>query len=736
MKTKIINLEAEKNAEIVVLKAKKGQPGIEVDAEAGIIRNVSFITAGPAVGHGFDVDSVMLKQVEKGVNGKKKGVMVRLTHPEASFFSYTDPATVLVGRAKNAVLKSDQVRGDVHFADYADLSPSGKLKSYLLAVAEEDPEAIGLSISFVPDEFEKRTDENKQSLPPAGRIRELIAIDFVGDPAANPKGLLSRGNETKKEGTIIMNEKIKKYLMEHGMLSAGCTDEEAKAAWEALSAEQRGRMEVLAEKVEEPEVPKTSDAPETPGTPDTPETPGTPGTPETPADGGEGLSVSQQVAVGLAADRERYKGLNTLAKQSGFGDDWVSEQYLEGTSLAAAQKLALDKLAKDRKPVAGLGGSLRVGEDRDLSTLAAGITDAVCLRAGVNLEKPHERAEEFQAMRLLEMGRTYLESLGVTDARQLHTTEVASLLMVPGKLANRYPQVRSLAQSTGDFDYILEDAMGKSLRQAYEDAPTTWQIWARRAMAPDFKDIKRVAISEAPNLVARYEGQDIDYVTLSDSRETYALVEFTNGIILTRKTLINDDLDAFGRIPRLQGNAARRLEDVTAYAILTANAALADSVTLFHASHSNYTASGAAPSVATLGVGRAAMRIQTGPKSAAILNLTPRALIVPAALETTAEQLIASVVDPTKSNQTPNPFSNKLQVVTNGILDATSTTVWYLAADSNEIDTVEVCFLEGEQVPQLEQETVFGTGDRKYAIRHTVAAKAIDHRGLYKNAGA
>ena len=65
----------------------------------------------------------------------------------------------------------------------------------------------------------------------------------------------------------------------------------------------------------------------------------------------------------------------------------------------------------------------------------------------------------------------------------------------------------------------------------------------------------------------------------------------------------------------------------------------------------------------------------------------------------------------------------------------TDAATWYMAGDPNQIDTVEVCFLEDEQTPQLKQETEFDTGDAKFAITHVVAAKAIEYRGVYKNAG-
>ena len=54
----------------------------------------------------------------------------------------------------------------------------------------------------------------------------------------------------------------------------------------------------------------------------------------------------------------------------------------------------------------------------------------------------------------------------------------------------------------------------------------------------------------------------------------------------------------------------------------------------------------------------------------------------------------------------------------------------------NEIDTVEVCFLQGEEEPVLTQETDFDTDDMKFKVRHAVRAFPLDFRGLYKNVGA
>jgi len=61
---------------------------------------------------------------------------------------------------------------------------------------------------------------------------------------------------------------------------------------------------------------------------------------------------------------------------------------------------------------------------------------------------------------------------------------------------------------------------------------------------------------------------------------------------LTRKVIINDDLQAFTRVPALLGVAAAQLESNTVWGIITSNPAAVyagdkTSTALFHANHSN-----------------------------------------------------------------------------------------------------------------------------------------------------
>jgi hypothetical protein len=109
---------------------------------------------------------------------------------------------------------------------------------------------------------------------------------------------------------------------------------------------------------------------------------------------------------------------------------------------------------------------------------------------------------------------------------------------------------------------------------------------------------------------------------------------------------------------------------------------------------------------------------------------------VPSALETTAAQLIRSQFDPASSKfQVNNPFNN-LDLVVEPLLDVNSATAWYLFADRGRVVVVEVTFLQGQEQPVTRSWIDQGTLAWNYAVLHTYAAKAVDHRGGYKDNGA
>jgi len=233
---------------------------------------------------------------------------------------------------------------------------------------------------------------------------------------------------------------------------------------------------------------------------------------------------------------------------------------------------------------------------------------------------------------------------------------------------------------------------------------------------------------------------------MSDSKETYKVAKYGESFTVSWETIINDDLDALSRIPAMHGNAMRRFQNKKVYEVLTSNPLMGDGNALFsssHASGDNTSGAAAAPSVTTLNDMFVKMMTQRGLSSDAIINVVPKFVIVPVAYSATLLQLIASMSDPNAGGSaagnanTLNIYGpNGMRPITPIVepqLDASSATDWYGAADSSQIDTVELTFLSGEESPVIENEYNMKNDTYYNKIRQTFGVKAIDWRGLYRN---
>ena len=340
-------------------------------------------------------------------------------------------------------------------------------------------------------------------------------------------------------------------------------------------------------------------------------------------------------------------------------------------------------------------------------------------------------AREFRSFSLVEMARELLNARGFKTRGLSRFDIVGAALAVPPET-----QVRSGgAMSTSDFPSILANVASKLLRASYEAAPQTFRPLVRVVPAPDFKQVSRVQLGEAPQLERVAEHGEFKRGKIGDAAEKYALATYGKIVGLTRQAIINDDLSAFQTLTRAFGIAAANVESDLVWGIFIANAAMSDGVPLFHASKRNHAAPGAAISVASMGAGRQAMRLQTGLDGKTQLNLQPATIIGPTALQTTIEQLLTSITPRQTSDAVPAAMQ-MLTPVTEPRLDAASATAWYLAANPAQADVIELAYLEGQEGLYTETRVGFDTDMLEVKARLDVAAKAIDWRTLYKNPGA
>lgn len=439
------------------------------------------------------------------------------------------------------------------------------------------------------------------------------------------------------------------------------------------------------------------------------------------------VDATRAAADAVAAERTRTAEITTLAIRHGMPADFATQHIAAGTALDSVRVAVLEAVAA-RAAATPINGRVQVITDEG-DTMRDALETAIIHRANPRAVELTDAAREWRGMSLLEMGRTFYEASTGTKLRGLGKMDMATRLLGLDSGLRGGGQM-----STSDFPNILANVVSKRLRNAYEVAPQNWKRLGRQNNAPDFKARAVMQLSNLPNLKQIKEGGEYQHAALADSKEQYALATYGRKIAITRQSLINDDMGAFDRMPMLLGRAAAETEASLFWAIVIANGNMSDGNALFSAPHANLGTAGAI-AIASLNEGRSAMRKQKGlaPKAADAepLNLTPAFIVVSPDKETEAQQFLATTLYPNAPGGV-NPFANSMQQITEARLTGNA---WYLFADPATIDTIEYGYLEGEEGLFTEQRLGFDIDGLEIKGRIDFAAKAIDWRGMFKNAG-
>ncbi len=411
--------------------------------------------------------------------------------------------------------------------------------------------------------------------------------------------------------------------------------------------------------------------------------------------------------------------IRSIARVAGLDQSWIDSQIDANADPDSARRAAFEALAaRSAPPVRTEQVRVQMGESHDDPALRARhMGEALYAR----INPRHE---------LSEPARRYAYATPVDMARELLTLRGESTLTLsPASLVTR------ALHTTSDFPIILGDTVGRVLRDAYQAAPSGIRRLGRQTTARDFRAVNKIMLGEAPLLEKLNEHGEIKAGTMAEAREAYKVETWARKIGITRQVLVNDDLGAFADLARRMGQAAAETEARILVTLLEAGSGngptMSDGKTLFHADHGNKAGTGAAISDATLSAARLALRTQKGIEDRTI-RVTPRNLLVPPALETTAEKWLASIAPATAADV--NPFSGSLSLVVEPRL--TSPTRWYVTADPGEIDGLEFAYLSGAEGPQVESRSGWDVDGVEIRVILDFGAGFIDHRGWFMNAGA
>lgn len=310
------------------------------------------------------------------------------------------------------------------------------------------------------------------------------------------------------------------------------------------------------------------------------------------------------------------------------------------------------------------------------------------------------------------------------------------------------------AMSTSDFPQLFGDILDRQVLANYQETPSTWQNYCKRATVRDFRTVKRFRVDGGSAVLSQVD-QLTPYpsAALTDDEYTYAVGKYGRRMGFSWESFINDDLQSLQDIPERLGRAARRSEEKFATQLyVDANGPHAS---LYTVGNANIVTGNPVLSVAGLQTAFQVLGAMLDNDGEPIA-IDAVELVVPPALEVTAQNILNATelwvtTNGGATNQelhTVNWMRSKLRLSVNPYIPivasvADGNTSWYLFANPNSgRPALEMGFLRGHETPELfmkspnAQRIGGGTADVMdgdfdldgvdYKIRHVFGGGRID----------
>jgi hypothetical protein len=408
----------------------------------------------------------------------------------------------------------------------------------------------------------------------------------------------------------------------------------------------------------------------------------------------------------IRAERERVRSIEAAC--AGFGDDPAAQQL---RAKAIAGDLDLSQLN------AGLLTVLRgkrvvsqaVGNPTMYATRPDGkdvLSAAILIRAG---QEPAGvkgfGAETMQRARDLRLTSfvDILRAAWVMDGRE------------PPKNTNELIQASSGA-SIVSLPNILSNAMHKTLMNSYQSFPSAMRQIAKKLVAEDFKTHRDMRLTGDIIMKTLPVSGEIEPARLGEQAYTWNVGTYARIIKIDRTLIVNDDLSAFGTVPQMFGRGAALAQEDKFWSMVLAN-----SDSFFAGANANYlsgTTAGPTNSAISLeGMQNAvATMLRQVDDAGYPVNIVPRFLVVPPELKSAGDSLFHSltvVAGPTAAAgaallPSANAFFGLAEplvspYLSNSNYSGYSLTGWYLFGDPGDVAAFGIGYLNGTEVPFVEQ---------------------------------
>lgn len=415
-------------------------------------------------------------------------------------------------------------------------------------------------------------------------------------------------------------------------------------------------------------------------------------------------------------EKQRCLEITKLCRSFNIPNERTEEFIEDDKTLDEVRAILLDEF-KEKKRGLEIGTVEVTGNGRDNFT--RDITSALMVKAGYGEGNEKEEIRNMAGMGFRDIAIQSLKYDGI-DAARMNSDELFKRALSPG----------------GAFTSVMDNTVNKSMAKAYQAAPTTFEKWTTKGSETNFKGSTRYRISEAGELTKIAENGEFDFDEMKDEGVKTSVATFGKSFGLTREALINDDLGILTRVPMAYVVAAKRGINKLVYQTLASNPNIYDGHKLFDESEHKNKGTAGAMSVKSIGEFRKLLRTQTNIRDKEILNIPLKYILVPAALETEAEQLLLSAADINGTHSgVVNPFRGKFEIISDAELDKYSETAYYGIGDKNVAESIVVSYLNGKEAPTLESQIAFDRLGINYRIFIDYGVNVVDYRAMVMNDG-
>lgn len=427
------------------------------------------------------------------------------------------------------------------------------------------------------------------------------------------------------------------------------------------------------------------------------------------------------------ADRKRASEILSAVRAANFSIEYAQELIDDETmTVDQARAAIINKLAESgtqsRSQAQAKPNTTVTADERDKERTL--IVTNLAIRSGLDVKHLDKDAiqpsHQFRGYSLLDIAKYSLERAGI-DYKGLDKMDIVG---------------RAFTSSTSDFPIILENVMHKMLLSSYNTVADTWSKWCRRGTVSDFRAHNRYRMGSFSRLDKMTENGEYKSKKINDAEKNSITADtFGNMINISRKMIINDDVQAFNDLALKLGRAAGLSVEIDAYALLASNPTMGDGVALFHANHGNLV-TGAAMSVAEFDKLRTTMAKQKDKDSNDFLDMRPSILLCGIDKGGDAKVINDAQYDTDTADKLQKP--NKVRGLFSQIVDTPRITgnEYYAFADPNVEPVIEVAFLDGNSTPYLESKEGWKVDGTEWKVRMDYGVAAVGYRGAVKNPGA